>query len=136
MEVYLVPIEDTDLHWPKVKDFLSEAVVYSHGRMSIDDVYNSIVKGFYSLWVVYKDKQILGSIVASIFSYPQKTVLNVQFCGGVDFKEWKDVAFDTLRQYAKEHNCQGIQAAARPGWSKIFKDDGCKLCWSTYEISL
>jgi len=135
MEVLLVPIEDTDLHWLKVKDFINKAVYYTNGMANIDDVYNTLLTGKSSLWVVYKDNNAIGGLITSISLYPQKTILNVQFCGGVDFKEWKDIAFNAIRQYAKEHDCQAMQVAARPGWGRIFKDDGCKLLWSTFEIA-
>jgi hypothetical protein len=41
-----------------------------------------------------------------------------------------------LRMFARDLGCEAIESTGRPGWTKIFQNDGCKATWVTYELPL
>ena len=58
------------------------------------------------------------------------------FCGGEDFDKWKDIMLDLLKKWAKDNNCDSLEAVGRLGWAKIFKNDGHKSLFNTFELPL
>ena len=60
----------------------------------------------------------------------------MQFCGGEDLISWKDPMLALLRRFAKDVGCDGIESTARPGWAKIFQNDGFAAHWITFELPL
>jgi hypothetical protein len=60
----------------------------------------------------------------------------MQFCGGVELKNWKDPMLSLLRRYAKDMGCDGIESTARRGWAKVFQNDGYKGIWVTFQLPL
>ena len=58
----------------------------------------------------------------------------MSFCGGVELDKWKAPMLKLLQQYAFDTKCDGVEATARLGWTKIFKDDGHKALWQTFEL--
>ena len=41
-----------------------------------------------------------------------------------------------LRKFAIDMNCDGIESSGRPGWVKIFSNNGVRASWITYELPL
>jgi hypothetical protein len=60
----------------------------------------------------------------------------MQFCGGVELKHWKAPMLALLQQFARDTNCDGIEATARRGWAKIFQADGFQSNWVTFELPI
>jgi hypothetical protein len=134
IQISLVPVEFVDACWDQVGPHMGKAAKYTYGRYTVDDIYDCIKEYDYQLWVAFEGSKIKGSVVTNIINYPQRRVLCMSFCGGENLKEWKDNMLDTLRRFAKDMGCDGIEATARKGWSKIFKNDGYKGHWVTFEL--
>ena len=58
----------------------------------------------------------------------------MSFCGGEKLSEWKDPMLNLLQHWAFDSHCDGIEATARIGWAKVFKQDGHKALWQTFEL--
>ena len=107
------------------------------GRYTASNIYDRIADQGDQLWVAFDENKVIkGAVVTNVITYPQRKLLSMTFCGGVDLKEWKDPMLDLLRRYAKDIGCDGIEAVARKGWAQIFKDDGYKERWVTFELPL
>ncbi len=136
IEVSAVPTEYIDTCWSQVEGFLEGAAEYTHGRYRVDNIYDRIVEDGYQLWVAIEGETIIGAVVTSVTNYPQKKVLSMPYCGGVDLHKWKDPMLAILRRFAAQVGCEAIEATARKGWAKIFKDDGYQERWVTFELPL
>ena len=136
IEVSAVPIEYVPECWPKVEAFLEGAAEYTHGRFTASNIYDRIVEDGYVLWVAFEGDVIIGAVVTNVLDYPQKKVLAMPYCGGVELVKWKDPMLALLRKFAAQVGCQAIEATARKGWAKVFKDDGYKEQWVTFELPL
>jgi hypothetical protein len=136
IQVSLVKPQDVDAVWPKVEKYLLGAAEYTYGRFTVIDIYKSIVVNKNSLWIAFEDNHVLGAVVTNIVAYPRKKMLCMQFCGGENLELWRSPMLTLLRKSAKDNGCDGLESSARPGWAKIFKDDGYSQCWVTFELPL
>jgi hypothetical protein len=129
-----VPKEHIDACWGQIEEYLKGAADYTHGRYEVNDIYWAIVDYDHHLWIAFDDEQIKGAVVTNIVNYPRKRYLCMSFCGGVELEKWKDPMLKMLQHWAFDNHCDGIEATARPGWAKIFKDDGHVPLWRTFEL--
>jgi hypothetical protein len=60
----------------------------------------------------------------------------MQFCGGDELDTWKKPMLALLRMFARDSGCEAIESTGRPGWAKVFQNDGYKATWVTYELPL
>jgi hypothetical protein len=135
--VSAVPNEHLATCWPHVETYLDGAAKRTYGRVKVTDIYNSIEEQGYQLWVAFDESnKIKGAVVTEICNYPQRRVLSMTYCGGENLVEWKDPMLDLLRRYAADVGCDAIEAVARKGWAKVFKNDGYKDRWVTFELPL
>ena len=132
----MVPVQQVGECWPKIEGYIEDAVKYTYGRYTTGNIYDLVAEGYYHLWVAFDDDIFKAAVVTSVITYPQKKMLCMQFCGGDDLVEWKDPMLALLRRFAKDMGCDGIESTARPGWAKIFKNDGFTAHWVTFELPL
>ena len=136
IEVSLVPPEYVDSCWGKIEGFIDKAAKYTYGRFSTGNIYDMVKEGDYQLWIAFDTDKFKGAVVTNVVTYPQRKLLCMQFCGGEELKDWKDPMLDILRRFAKDVGCDGIESTARPGWAKIFQNDGYAANWVTFELPL
>lgn len=134
IQVTLIPREHVSEVWPLVKDYLAEAAKYTHGRYEVDDIYDAIMDYDHMLWIAFDEEKIKGAVVTNFANYPKKKYLVMSFCGGVELDQWKDSMLKLLQHWAFDNHCDGIEATARIGWTKIFKDDGHVPLWQTFQL--
>lgn len=134
IQVSHVPREFVDQCWPNVEDYLAGAAKYTHGRYEVDDIYHAVMDYDHHLWVAFEDNTILGAVVTNFLHYPRKKYLCMSFCGGERLSEWKDPMLKMLQHWAFDNHCDGVEATARIGWAKVFKQDGHKALWQTFEL--
>jgi hypothetical protein len=134
MQVTMVPKEFVGQCWDDVEKYLADAAEYTHGRYEVDDILDSITDYDHTLWIAFDEEKIKGAVVTNFMHYPKKKYLCMTFCGGVELDKWKDPMLKLLQHFAHDTNCDGIEATARLGWTKIFKDDGHKPLWQTFQL--
>lgn len=139
MQVSLVPEEYIMDAWVKVRPFMAEAVDYTGGRFSADDVLDLLLEYHYPLWVAFDDAHhIKGAVVTCFEEYPQKKYLRLMFCGGDkgEGRAWRGPMLETLQDWAVENGCDGIEATGRAGWAKIFQGHGYTNGLCTFELPI
>ena len=136
IEVSMVPKQYVGTCWQEVEPYLEKAAKYTYGRYNVNDIYAAIVDYDHELWVAFEDGKIKGAVVTNFVIYPQRKLLSMSFCGGVDLKDWKDSMLALLRRYARDMGCDGIEATARRGWARVFQNDGFKNNWVTFELPI
>jgi len=134
IDISFVPKEYVDSCWEQIEDYLKGAADYTHGRYEVRDIYWAIVDYDHQLWIAFDGDEIKGAVVTNIVNYPRKRYLCMSFCGGIELEKWKDPMLKMLRHWAFDNRCDGIEATARPGWAKIFKNDGHVPLWHTFEL--
>jgi|TARA_R100000988_G_C3893079_1_gene113766 hypothetical protein len=136
IQVSYVPREYINSCWKQVEGYLKKATEYTHGRYEVEDLYLAVCEFGHLLWIAFDEKEIKGAVITNVIVYPKKTYLCLAFCGGKEFSTWKDPMLQMLRNWAKDNGCQGLEAVGRKGWTKVFKHQGHKFLWDTFELPL
>jgi hypothetical protein len=136
IEVSMVPPQYIDTCWSKVEPFAKAAADYTYGRYTADDIYDSVTEHGYQMWVAMEDSEFKGLVITNVITYPKRKLLAMQFCGGVDLKLWKKPMLELLQKFGSEMGCDGIESTGRPGWAKVFKNDGYEARWVIYELPI
>jgi len=134
MKVSMVPTKHVTDIWDAVSPHLKKAADYTYGRYEVDDILDCITDYDYTLWIAFDEESIKGAVVTMMAQYPRKKYLDMVFTGGVELESWKAQMLDLLQKWAFDNECSGIESTGRPGWAKIFKTDGHKPLWNTYEL--
>ena len=130
----MVPAKHVLDLWNEVEPHLKKAAEYTYGRYKVEDILDCITDYDHTLWIAFDEKQIKGAVVTRFSSYPQSKYLDLVFCGGEELEKWREPMLKLLQHWAFDNECKGIESTGRPGWTKIFKSDGCKPLWHTYEL--
>jgi hypothetical protein len=134
MQIALVPAQYMDFCWPKIEKYLDGAAKYTYGRFSVTDIKSCITDYDHHLWVAYDGEDFYGAVVTQFLHYPGKKMLAMHFAGGIKLVDWKDPMLLTLQKIARDSGCSGIEVTGRAGWLKIFKNDGIKQNFVTFEL--
>jgi len=134
MQASLVPVEYVENIWPQIEKYLEGPAKYSYGRYEVEDIKQGLLTKPQQLWIAFDGPKVYGAVVTTFSYYPRMTSLDMIFTGGVELKKWKDPMLTILQKFAKEHGCKIIESYGRPGWEKIFKDDGYKSRFVFYEL--
>lgn len=134
MQVSLVPTEYVEIVWPQIEEYLKGPAKYSYGRYEVEDIKQGLLTKPQHLWVAFEGPKMYGAVVTSFTYYPRMISLDMIFTGGKELKKWKDPMLELLQKFAKEHGCKIIESYGRPGWEKIFKNDGYKSRFVFYEL--
>ena len=136
IQVSMVPKQYIDTCWDEIEPFLEKAARYTYGRYTVDDIKATITDYDHELWVAFEGDKIKAAVVTNIVAYPTRKLLCMSFCGGEEMSTWLDKLIALLRKYAEEMGCDGLEATARKGWSRVFKNDGYEGKWVTFELPI
>lgn len=136
MQVSVVPKEYVHAIWDKVAAFVESATERTNGRYSAEDVLSYIVDYDYLLWIAFDGEGIKGAVVTYFGSYPRKKTLNVMILGGAEGITWKEPMLKTLNNWARDNQCDSIEASGRMGWARVLKDNGFTPLWQTFEMPI
>ncbi len=66
--------------------------------------------------------------------YPRKKYLYMMFVGGVNIERWYSIGITTLRKFAGDTGCDGVEATGRLGWERVLKNDGYTSRWKVFDM--
>ena len=134
VQASLVPTEFLDKVWPDVYGYMANVAARTHGRYEADDIKTLITDYDHQLWIAFDESKIIGAVVTCVLHYPRKSYISCPFVTGEEFSRWKKPMLELLQKWAKDNDCDGLESTARVGWSRVFKDDGYKVLWQTFEL--
>jgi hypothetical protein len=135
MKITAIHPDDYQFVWADIKEYMEGAAKYTYGRYTVDDIYNELSKGNQQLWIAYDDK-IYAAVITQIMYYPRKKVLTMHFAGGTELNKWIKPIISVFRSFAKDNNCDSIEAIGRKGWKKIFENDGFSSNFLFFELEV
>lgn len=125
-----VRADRVDALWPTVGPMIQRAIDKSEGDYDLDDVLYHLTERDMQLWVWYTDTVITACAVTQIINYPQRSVCQVPFLSGVDYKIWIK-ANEEIGLWAVTQGCQQLEGFCRPGWLKILAHFNWRAVWTT-----
>lgn len=134
IQASLVPAEHVPNIWDAVRPFINKVTVLTGGRYEPDDVFDLVTNKGYLLWIAFDETDIKGVVVTFIMDYPRSKYLYLLMCAGEEGHSWKTPMLELLQRFARDSECDGLEATGRLGWAKIFKNQGYKPLWQVFEI--
>ena len=127
--------------WEKAEPLIALACQQSRGRYNPDSVRSELESGRQVLWILYRgDDDMLVAITTSMTDYPGKKMMTIQFCGASGDKPYwlsgRDLVISSLRDFAKERGCSGIEISGRRGWEKVLSPLGFDKTYSVLELEI
>jgi hypothetical protein len=135
--ITMVPPNFADTLWPEVRGQLMKAVARSRGRWNEEALLHRIKLGHQHLWLAFDSEHTIDGVgTTELVEYPGKRMLAIQFLGGDKFNDWVWDMLERFADWAKDNNCDGIEATARMGFWKWLEQDGYERSYVVYERSL
>ena len=135
LEVQYVPANHAAQSWAQVESYVAEALKYSNGDYTIDQMKLLVCTGQQMLMVaVDEDNQVHGAATVSFINYPNDRVAFITAMGGKLI-----TGKDTFPQMCRVLGLQGatkIQGAVRPAMAKLCKKYGFSEVAALVEIRL
>ena len=127
--------------WDRVRPMIELASEHSQGRFGPDHVLGELASGVQVLWILYEgDDDLLVCLTTSVCAYPGRRMLSVPFCGGsAGASHWfshRELIVGKLVEWAKKHECSGIEASGRPAWEKVLAPMGFKKTYTTVTMDV
>jgi len=123
----LVKPKDLGFVWPFIEKLLNKSIKRSYGRTSTDDLLQECLYEESHLWIFYEEDkypEILGCGITQINDYPSGLrMLNIDHLAGNHHDKWTQEGLRFVEEFAKDANCDGIEALGRPGFWNWLKDE-------------
>lgn len=126
-------VRSIDLIWPTVAPFIDQALAYTDGELTTENIYWFLAQGGMQLWVVRKDSRIVGVATTETVYYPRCTELRVVTLAGEGFTEWGDKINEALTDRARQIGAKAIQIVGRRGWERMAASLGVKPKYTVYK---
>lgn len=101
----------------RCRKWIEDALAYSGGTHTFDDVAEGIASARMQLWPAPR-----GCAVTEIVVYPKKKVLHVFLAGG-EMDQLFDM-IDSAAAWGKQQGCSSITLSGRLGWQRAMKPLG------------
>lgn len=118
MVISAVMPQHIDVVWNDVSLFINRACKRSNGRHNLHTVYTQLKNGSQHLWIVIKPdtEQITACATTQMVTYATGLkMLEVVLLGGSHKDDWIKDGWKILEKWAKQNECDGIQAIGRKG---------------------
>ena len=99
------------------KKYIEDALEYTKGTHTLDDIWVGVVRGDFQFWPGDK-----SAIITEIQIYPRQKVMHIFLAGG-DLDELLEME-KSVRAYATTIGCNSMSISGRRGWVRIFEGDG------------
>lgn len=99
---------------------LEKAVEHTDGEYDVADIIEAISSGQQGCLGIFQELKLIGIYTVMLINYPQRRLLRIVTMGGLPVEYWAATE-QTLTEYARGHQCDGIEFWCRPGVSKIVK---------------
>jgi hypothetical protein len=110
----------------RCRKWIEDALEYSGGTHTFEDVVRSVVEGRMQLWPALR-----GCAVTEIVVYPRKNVLHVFLAGG-EMDQIVDM-IDSAVDWSKGQGCSSMTIAGRNGWQRVLGKYGYKPVMTVLE---
>ena len=131
-----IPPQAVDGLWRFAEPYIKRALDHTFGELSPEDVMKMCASSDMQLWMISKEKRIVGAGTTQIVCYPQMKVCRIVTLAGSEFDEWMDIAHMNLELWAESMGCEAMEAYVRKGFVPKLGQIGYKHRYSVCNKSL
>lgn len=117
-----LPVEDAEKWWPVLEPMFLRVTALTNGCYEPEDVRAEIRSGHQKLWVAW-DKtrnEINAVMTTSLFRYPRRTAVRVNYVSGGRMKAWIDEFVEEVEKYARSEGATLLEGSFREGWIRMW----------------
>ena len=118
VEFYSVPKEVVWRVWKSILPLIEKSIEYSHGKASLDDLLESLLKEESQLFIAVVEK-IRFAWITEIQQYRDVKILLITFAGGEESIGFLKDVFSFMERWGRELECDAIEIQGRPGWERL-----------------
>jgi hypothetical protein len=117
----LVPIDEIDQVWDKVKDLIKKT---SDEILNENDIYQYLIDGTYRLWLIIdnSNNKFVSAGTTCIMIHPNHIACRIVTLGGTKLEDYYQSSLKYVENWAKQEGCDFMEVFGRRGWAKILKD--------------
>ena len=139
-----IPADLVEFFWPQAEPWLS-AAEHRIGCAPPHEFLARLLRDECDLWLIYAGDSVAAAGITSVrrgvVPGPEEgdpdtvgSILTIEALGG-DGIRWGAVLAD-LEHLAREHGKTHVEIQGRPGWARLFRDDGYRTTYVTIRKAL
>jgi len=97
-------------------------------------VYHKLSTGLQQLWTIAEGGEFVAAAVTQIEHRDMPRVLVVKYLAGAGFDRWVQALNDQFLVFAREQQCEAVEAFGREGWRKPLLAMGWKKVAALYRM--
>lgn len=125
-----IPANLVDHFWPFAEPFIKRALDHSAGEFRPLDLRDYCKDRVVQLWLVSENERIIAAITTEIINYPRKRHCRIVTLAGSKAPEWTGLADVIIGEWAKEQQCNAMEAYVRKGYVPVLAKYGYKHKYS------
>ena len=121
----IVNPRDIPYLWNQVKPLIDKALKHGSGEVTSNDLLKLLLEGQNELWCGIDQTGVTSAGITEIVTYPQKRILRIitwATRSGKDQELWTG-ALSNVERYARQNQCELLEAYARKGLARKLKWD-------------
>jgi hypothetical protein len=122
--------------WPKIKGYVEKAAVKGPGALNPDDLKQGCENGYYQLWLIIRDPDVIGCGITQVVDEPHRRVLEIVAIGGRELKDWLHFERYVGDRAKREMGAAASRVFCRPGIKHIIEPIGYQIKGYICERSL
>lgn len=122
--------------WRFAEPYIKRALDHTFGEIAPEDIRQMCINTNMQLWMISKDKRLVGAGTTQIVVYPQMKAFRIVTLAGAEFDQWKDIAHMNLELFAESEGCAAIEAYVRKGFVPKLLEIGYKSKYCVMHKSL
>jgi hypothetical protein len=113
--------------------YLRDALRFCHGELSESSIKAFVAADRQQLWIALAGDgaELLGVILTEISEYPTLRVLRIVLLQGIRFRDWSGHARVALEIFARENQCERLEASGRKGLARLLAPLGFEVAYTT-----
>jgi hypothetical protein len=117
----------------RLTPYFAEALKHCHGELSESSIKAYIAADKMQVWVALAGDgaELLGVILTECTEYPCLRVLRIVLLQGISFRDWGGHARVALEAYARENQCERLEASGRKGLTRLLAPLGFEPAYVT-----
>ena len=122
--------------WRFAEPYIKRALDHTYGEIAPEDIRQMCIDTNMQLWMISKDKRLVGAGTTQIVCYPQMKVFRIVTLAGAEFDQWMDVAHMNLELFAESVGCAAMECYCRKGFVPKLCEIGYRHRYSVVHKSL
>lgn len=124
--------------WIRLVPYITEALRWCNGELSESSIKALIAAEKMQVWIALSGEgaELLGVIISEITEFPCLRTLRIVLLQGTAFRDWSGFARVALEAFARENQCQRLEASGRKGLARLLAPLGFSVAYTTliYEL--